>query len=107
MISDDPFSLLYLTTELADELDFEQHLDALLIPRTVGSDNHTLVQDYLVSTLQDLGFSVEQDKFDAETPIGVMPFNNIMGHSNPDSPRRIVIGMILTRMGALDNRCRC
>lgn len=81
-----------MATELANETDFERHLDSMLIPRTVGSVNHTLVQDYLISTLQGYGFTVEQDQFEGDTPIGVMPFNNIMGHSNPNSPRRMVIG---------------
>ena len=44
-----------------------------------------------------LGWTVEVDEFVGTTPIGDVTFRNIMGHVNPDSPRRLVIGISLTQ----------
>ncbi len=45
-------------------------------PRPVGSDAHRKVENYIKSRLQ--GIQVEDDKFEANTPAGKFPMNNII-----------------------------
>jgi len=45
-------------------------------PRPVGSQAHAKLEQYILSKLK--GVEVEQDKFTAQTPVGKMPFNNII-----------------------------
>jgi glutaminyl-peptide cyclotransferase len=45
-------------------------------PRPVGSPAHARLEQYILSKLK--GVEVEQDKFTAQTPVGKMPFNNII-----------------------------
>lgn len=85
-------SLIHLVEVLQDEEDFENHLDRILIPRPVGSQNHAAIEAYISQTLTDLGWFVEYDSFQQDTPVGTHTFTNIMGHINPDSPRRMVLG---------------
>ncbi|TRY79543.1 hypothetical protein TCAL_12403 [Tigriopus californicus] len=83
--------VLLLGLELGHELNFKEHLQNILIPRTVGSENHTLVQNYIIGTLQDLGWSISLDQFTQDTPLGPRPFTNIIADLNPASPRRMII----------------
>lgn len=46
---------------------------------------------YLINHMEDLGWQVELDSFSANTPIGRLPFTNIVARLNPDAPRYLVL----------------
>ncbi|EMD38184.1 hypothetical protein CERSUDRAFT_82427 [Gelatoporia subvermispora B] len=67
------------------------HLSKILIPRPSGSENNTMVKDYIVSTLQKLDWHVEEDTFSDSTPYGVKQFTNVIATKDPSAPRRVVV----------------
>lgn len=67
------------------------HLSKILIPRAVGSDNITLVREYIVSTLKDLDWYVEEDTFTDNTPYGLRSFTNIIATKDPTALRRVIL----------------
>ena len=56
-----------------------------------GTKNHTLVKDYLVSTLKALDWHVEEDNFVDTTPIGVKNFTNVIATHDPGASRRVIL----------------
>jgi len=66
-------------------------LAKILIPRAPETDNHTLVREYIVSTLKDLNWDVEEDTFEDQTPFGKRTFRNIIATKDPEAPRRVVL----------------
>uniref|UniRef100_A0AC35UAH9 Glutaminyl-peptide cyclotransferase n=1 Tax=Rhabditophanes sp. KR3021 TaxID=114890 RepID=A0AC35UAH9_9BILA len=71
--------------------DFKTLLSPILIPRTVGSNGHKKVADYITNVSKDAGFSVEYDIFDDITPNGRFTFKNIIATFDPSAPRRLVL----------------
>ncbi|ORY27461.1 hypothetical protein BCR39DRAFT_538122 [Naematelia encephala] len=69
----------------------EGHLSKLLIPRASGSENNTLVQEYISSIFSELGWHEETTPFTGETPIGPVEFTNRIYTFDPEAPRRIVL----------------
>ncbi|XP_006457942.1 hypothetical protein AGABI2DRAFT_199040 [Agaricus bisporus var. bisporus H97] len=67
------------------------HLSKILIPRAPGTENITLVRNYIVSTLKNLNWEVEVDEFTDETPIGKKRFANIIATKDPSASRRLVL----------------
>ncbi|KAJ3105373.1 hypothetical protein HDU97_008127 [Phlyctochytrium planicorne] len=67
------------------------NLAPFLVPRTPGSPGSRKVQKYLIRTFKALNWTIEQDSFEAETPKGKWPFNNIIATKDPNAPRRIVL----------------
>ena len=59
--------------------------------RTADTENHTLVRNYLVSTLRRLNWHVEEDRFVDSTPYGPKNFTNVIATKDPDAPRRVVL----------------
>lgn len=86
-------------------MDFETHLDNIILERPVGHPNHAIVRDYLQLTLQSLGWTVELDTFTDDTPLGPMTFDNVFATLNPDSPRRFVLGKNFQRFFQLSFKC--
>ncbi|XP_026467302.1 glutaminyl-peptide cyclotransferase-like [Ctenocephalides felis] len=79
-------------SNLSDMPKFENTLDQILIPRVVGTPNHTKVKRYIISELKRLGVSVETDKFQQEAPgFGKLVFENIIGRVNPNATRYVVL----------------
>merc|ERR1711915_713347 len=76
---------------LSDERNFQRNLNAILIPRTVGSRNHEKVRRHIADTMQGLGWNVEESSFNDQTPFGNKQFNNIIATLNPKAPRRLVV----------------
>ncbi|KAH9955265.1 hypothetical protein BC827DRAFT_1379132 [Russula dissimulans] len=74
-----------------DPSDPHSHLQKILIPRTPDTENHTLVRNYLVSTLRRLNWHIEEDRFVAITPYGPKNFTNVIATKDPDAPRRVVL----------------
>ena len=95
-----------------DPSDPLSHLQKILIPRTrtqirflvlphfpicktrwraAETENHTLVRNYITSTLRKLNWHIEEDSFVATTPLGPKRFTNIIATKDPDAPRRVVL----------------
>ncbi|XP_026848753.1 glutaminyl-peptide cyclotransferase [Drosophila persimilis] len=67
-----------------DEAHFNRTLDSILVPRVVGSRGHQQVRDYLVQSLNGLGFQTEVDEFKQRVPVlGELTFGNVVGTINP------------------------
>jgi len=81
----------YYAEGLRSDRNFVKHLDNILIPRTVGSEGHAKVRQYIVKSLRRLGWNVEEHAFNDNTPHGNKRFTNIIATLNPDAPRRMVI----------------
>ncbi|EIW66632.1 hypothetical protein TREMEDRAFT_45746 [Tremella mesenterica DSM 1558] len=67
------------------------HLEHLLIPRPSGSENNTLVQQYISSVFSSLGWQEDQTPFTDDTPIGPIKFNNLIYTFDPSAPRKLVL----------------
>nr|XP_019012132.1 glutaminyl cyclase [Kwoniella pini CBS 10737]OCF50913.1 glutaminyl cyclase [Kwoniella pini CBS 10737] len=67
------------------------HLGKLLIPRASGSENNTLVQNYISSVFTNLGWHEEKTPFRGTTPIGEIDFTNLIYTYDPDAPRKIIL----------------
>lgn len=69
----------------------QSHLSKILIPRPAGSDNSTLVRNYIVRVLTSLDWYVEEDSFTDSTPYGERTFTNIVATKDPNAPRRVIL----------------
>nr|GAT49385.1 glutaminyl-peptide cyclotransferase [Mycena chlorophos] len=67
------------------------HVSKILIPRVPGTENNTLVRNYIVSKLQDLKWHVELDTFNDSTPLGEKQFSNIIATKDPAASRRVIV----------------
>lgn len=70
---------------------FHNLLSPILVPRTVGSQNHKNVALYLKQVVSDLGFETEWDRFNEHTPYGEKTFRNLIATYHPNAPRRFVL----------------
>ncbi|CAG9773718.1 unnamed protein product [Ceutorhynchus assimilis] len=71
---------------------FNEIIDNILIPRVVGTKNHEKVFDYITSELDKLGWNVEVDEFEEDTPkLGRLTFKNIVGVLNSNADRYLVL----------------
>ncbi|XP_064544502.1 glutaminyl-peptide cyclotransferase isoform X2 [Drosophila montana] len=69
-----------------DEAHFNSSLASILVPRVVGSRGHAQVRNYLVNSLNGLGFQTEVDEFKQRVPIfGELTFANVVGYINPQA----------------------
>ncbi|VEN47933.1 unnamed protein product [Callosobruchus maculatus] len=67
-------------------------LNNILIPRVVGTPNHEKVLQYIKKELQNLGWNIEIDEFENNTPIfGRLKFRNIIATLNPNADRYLVL----------------
>lgn len=60
-------------------------------PRPSGSETHKQAQQYLTSTLKSAGLAVENDPFTAQSSVGPIAMNNIIGRIPGRSDRIFVI----------------
>ena len=67
------------------------HLSKILIPRSPDTANNTMVRQYIVSTLKDLNWHVEEDSFTDTTPYGVKRFTNVIATKDPAASRRVIL----------------
>ncbi|XP_030643189.1 glutaminyl-peptide cyclotransferase [Chanos chanos] len=72
---------------------WQKDLQPMLVVRYPGSAGSQAVQQHIKSALGSLkaGWDVSEDKFQAHTPYGQMPFNNIIATLNPSAKRRLVL----------------
>jgi len=83
--------LTYFAKNLMNERNFVDHLDTILIPRTVGSEGSRKVRNYIVQQMKKSGWKVDLHSFQDNTPFGQKTFTNIISTLNPDAPRRMVL----------------
>ncbi|KAF8743599.1 hypothetical protein AX14_001663 [Amanita brunnescens Koide BX004] len=69
--------------------DSGSHLSHILIPRTSDTTNNTQVRKYIISTLAALKWHIEEEKFDAETPIGTKKMVNVVATKDPQAARKV------------------
>jgi Zn-dependent M28 family amino/carboxypeptidase len=70
------------------------HAKALVAfgPRPSGSEAHQKMQTYITEQLRQAGLAVEQDSFVAQTPIGAVPMNNVIGRlTKPGGSGRVFV----------------
>ncbi|XP_041353160.1 glutaminyl-peptide cyclotransferase-like isoform X2 [Gigantopelta aegis] len=83
---------LKILAELGDKnLFWSDDLKPMLIPRISGSDNNKKVQKHIKDRLSPLGFTIEEDHFEDDTPYGRKPFTNIIATFNVSAPRRLTL----------------
>ncbi|XP_001604164.2 glutaminyl-peptide cyclotransferase isoform X1 [Nasonia vitripennis] len=67
-------------------------LDNVCIPRVVGTPGHKQVREYITSSMKNLNWTVENDKFEDYTPIfGRIKFENIIAKYNPNAKRYLTL----------------
>ncbi|XP_012284369.1 glutaminyl-peptide cyclotransferase [Orussus abietinus] len=67
-------------------------LDNICFERVVGTNNHKKVKDYIKKSMKDLGWSVETDEFEEDTPnLGKLKFENIITKLNPNGKRFLAL----------------
>ncbi|KAK8729481.1 hypothetical protein OTU49_008493, partial [Cherax quadricarinatus] len=84
-------SELEAISRLSDMKHFKSLLKPILVPRVVGSENHANVRKHLVTTMRDLGWTVEESPFDDNTPLGRKTFTNVIATLNPNAPRHLIL----------------
>lgn len=58
---------------------------------SADTDNNTQVRQYLVKTLKDLNWHVEEDAFEDDTPFGKKKFTNVIATKDPNATRRVIL----------------
>jgi glutaminyl-peptide cyclotransferase len=79
------------STGLSTQRLMETYLKPILIPRVSDTPGNTLVRLFIGDELRKLGFTVDQDAFQENTPLGSKNFTNIWGTRHPAAPRRLVL----------------
>lgn len=93
-IEDEDLALVANLTRLDTLLDYNDPASALaklLIPRPAGSQNLTDLQSLVERHFSGLGWHVERDHFEDDTPYGVKPFTNLIFTHDPLAKRRLVL----------------
>lgn len=80
---------------LGDTQRFNETLSHILVPRVVGTEGHRNVRQYIQKRLTDLGWHMETDSFEADTPAagphGRLTFENIIATLDPQAERYLVL----------------
>ncbi|KAJ3190263.1 hypothetical protein HDU85_000557 [Gaertneriomyces sp. JEL0708] len=66
-------------------------LSPLLIPRVSGTDGNVKVRQFIVKSFEELGWHVELDEFEDDTPLGRKPFANIIATKFPQAEQKLVL----------------
>lgn len=79
-------------SNLSDVAHLNEVLDNICIVRIVGTPAHTRVKAYIKKSMKELGWSVETDVFQENTPIlGELQFENIIAKLNPNAKRFLAL----------------
>ena len=65
-------------------------LAPFLVPRVAGTPENSKVQEHLISIFEKMGWDVEKDRFEDDTPFGRKVFTNLIATHNPRAPRKLV-----------------
>ncbi|GAA5886313.1 hypothetical protein JCM3774_002964, partial [Rhodotorula dairenensis] len=93
-VSDESLGELAQLSDLDAALDYrdpDSLLARILVPRVSGTDNLTAVQRLVEDRFAHLGWDVDKDAFEAETPIGTKPMTNLVFTHDLSAPRRLVL----------------
>ena len=82
---------LKFVASLSNMQGFDVTLDPILVPRVVGTPNHSKVKQYIIDQMQSLGWNVQTDKFTDNTPLGKKNFENIISTLDPKADRNLVL----------------
>ncbi|XP_039309751.1 glutaminyl-peptide cyclotransferase isoform X1 [Solenopsis invicta] len=67
-------------------------LDNICVVRIVGTVEHAKVKKYIKRSMESLGWTVESDLFQADTPVfGKLQFENIIAKLNPNAKRYLAL----------------
>ncbi|XP_060063663.1 glutaminyl-peptide cyclotransferase-like [Ylistrum balloti] len=80
-----------LAEEYTDHLTFEYLVNQILVPRVPGTEGNQKVGDFIKTTLEAMGWYVEEDIFEDMTPHGMRTFRNIIGTYDISKPQRLIL----------------
>lgn len=83
--------LWHVTNDLMDKGDIDVILDNILIRRVSGTPENVHVRNYIINRMQQLGWQIQLDQFDDNTPLGVKNFANIIATHNPNAERFLIL----------------
>lgn len=67
-------------------------LDNICVVRIVGTAEHTTVKNYIKKSMKDLGWTVDTDAFEENTPVfGKLKFENVIARLNPNAKRYLAL----------------
>ncbi|XP_029658819.1 glutaminyl-peptide cyclotransferase-like [Formica exsecta] len=79
-------------SDLSNVTHMNEILDNICVVRIVGTPEHISVREYIKRSLRDLGWTIETDLFEANTPIfGKLEFENIIAKLNPNAKRYLAL----------------
>lgn len=79
-------------SDLSNVTHIDQVLDNICVVRIVGTPEHTTVKNYIKKSMTDLGWAVESDSFEDNTPIfGTLKFENIIAKLNVNAKRYLAL----------------
>jgi len=81
----------YFTSTMDDQAKFRQILDQILIVRVPDTPGIKRVRNFIMGSMQGLGWSVTEDRFKANTPDGRKEFVNVIATLDPQAPRRLIL----------------
>ncbi|XP_055386063.1 glutaminyl-peptide cyclotransferase-like isoform X2 [Condylostylus longicornis] len=84
-------TVLTKISNLSNTEHFMKTLDSILIPRVPGSDNHKIVRDFIIKSMESLHWQVDRDTFEDITPHGKIRFENIIATQNPSAERFLIL----------------
>lgn len=102
-----------LNRELGDIEEVHNVLSKILVERVSGTPNHDIVREYIVDYMHNLGWSVEQNQFYDDTPLGSTKFTNIIADVNPNAKRYLTLAchydskLMENFVGATDSAVPC
>lgn len=89
-------------------------LTPLLVKRVPGTPEHAQVQAFIVHHFRSLGWQVEEDAFEAPTPLGTVPMKNIIVTSGEGTPGLVLAAHYDSKLyeefeflGATDSAAPC
>ena len=66
-------------------------LKPLLVPRVPDTPSNRAVQAFITKHFENLGWTIERDAFEAQTPLGTKHFTNLIFTHNPRALRKLVL----------------
>lgn len=74
---------------------WSKYLKPILVERIVGTENHRLVREHIIHSLEELNanWHIETDVFteEAPQPYGEVEFTSVIATLNPHAPRKLVL----------------
>ncbi|XP_015509165.2 glutaminyl-peptide cyclotransferase [Neodiprion lecontei] len=78
--------------DMSDVDHINEILDNICIKRVVSTRGHQRVKNYIIKSMENLGWSVETDRFLDKTPnFGKLEFENVISRLNPNASRYLAL----------------